>query len=79
MKYKIKYSPDANDKLRELNKQISANYDSCAIMTAAEADELDRIRAARVLAADLKRAEDRANREGWIDADEFDRKMGIID
>ena len=52
---------------------------TCAIMTAAEADELDRIRAARVLAADLKRAEGRANREGWIDADEFDRKMGIID
>ena len=26
MKYKIKYSPDASDKLRELNKQISANY-----------------------------------------------------
>ena len=48
-------------------------------MTVSEADELDRIRAARVLAADLKRAEDRANREGWIDADEFDRKMGIID
>ena len=26
MKYRIKYSPDAGDKLRELNKQISANY-----------------------------------------------------
>ena len=26
MKYRIKYSPDASDKLRELNKQISANY-----------------------------------------------------
>ena len=26
MKYKLKYSPDASDKLRELNKQITANY-----------------------------------------------------
>ena len=50
-----------------------------AIMTVAEADELDRIRAAMALAADLRRAEERANREGWIDADDFDREMGIID
>ena len=28
---------------------------------------------------DLRRAEERANREGWIDADDFDREMGIID
>ena len=46
------------------------------IKMAAEADELDRIRAARELAADLRRAEERANREGWIDADDFDREMG---
>ena len=43
-----------------------------------EADELDRIRTARALAADLRRAEERANREGWIDADNFDREMGFI-
>ena len=49
------------------------------IMTVAEADELDRIRAGRALAADLKCAEERAEREGWIDADVFDKEMGIID
>ena len=49
------------------------------IMTVSEADELDRIRAAKAIASDLKRAEERANSEGWIDADEFDREMGIID
>ena len=49
------------------------------IMTVAKADELDKLRAARALANDLKRAEERANREGWIDADDFDREMGIID
>lgn len=28
MKYKLKYSPDASDKLRELKKQISTSYGS---------------------------------------------------
>ena len=49
------------------------------IMTVEEADELDRIRVARALASDLRRAEERAEREGWIDADVFDKEMGIID
>ena len=26
MKYKLKYSPDASDKLREIKKQIAATY-----------------------------------------------------
>jgi len=26
LKYKLKYSPDASDKLRELNKQVTANH-----------------------------------------------------
>lgn len=26
MKYKLKYSPDASDKLRELNKQLTGSY-----------------------------------------------------
>lgn len=50
-----------------------------AIMTIAAADEYDRMKAARALAQDLKRAEDRADKEGWIDADEFDKEMGIIE
>ena len=44
-----------------------------------ETEEVDRIRAASALASDLRIAEERANREGWIDADDFDREMGIID
>ena len=36
---------------------------------------MDRNGTAKALAADLKRAEERANREGWIDADDFDREM----
>jgi len=46
-------------------------------MAIAEADELDRIRAARALDYDLKRTEERANSEGWIEADEFDLEMGL--
>ncbi|MBO6148881.1 MAG: prevent-host-death protein [Lachnospiraceae bacterium] len=72
------------DVLKEVDKKnrvyLTRNgHGAYAIMTVAEADELDRIRAASALAGDLKRAEDCANREGWIDADELDREMGIID
>ena len=50
-----------------------------AIMTMAEVDEFDRLKAAHALAQDLKRAEDRAQKEGWIDANKFDKEMGIIE
>lgn len=49
------------------------------IMSIAEADELDRMRAMLRLLSDLKAAEDEANRVGWIDADEFEKEMGIYD
>ena len=70
--------------LKEVDKKnrvyLTRNgHGAYTIMTVAEADELDKLRAARALANDLKRAEERANREGWIDADDFDREMGIID
>ena len=70
--------------LKEVDKKnrvyLTRNgHGAYTIMTVAEADELDRIRAGRELAADLKRAEERAEREGWIDADVFDKEMGIID
>ena len=70
--------------LKEVDKKnrvyLTRNgHSAYTIMTVAEADELDKLRAARALANDLKRAEERANREGWIDADDFDREMGIID
>jgi len=35
------------------------------------------MKAASALAQDLKRAEERADKEGWIDVDEFDKEMGI--
>ncbi len=53
--------------LKEVDKKnrvyLTRNgHGAYTIMTVAEADELDRIRAGRALAADLKRAEERAER-----------------
>ena len=45
------------------------------ILTIAEIDELDRYRAA--LFSKLKNAEERANREGWISADDLEKELGI--
>ncbi len=32
-----------------------------------------------MLMLDLKRAEERANAEGWIDADDLERELGVLD
>ena len=50
-----------------------------AIMSMAEADELDRMRAAFRLMSDLRSAEEEADRAGWIEADELEKEMGIYD
>ena len=31
------------------------------------------------LMLDLKKAEERADREGWIDADDLEREFGVLD
>ena len=49
------------------------------IMSIEEADELDRLRAMFHLVSDLKAAEEEADREGWIEADEFEKEMDIYD
>ena len=46
-----------------------------AIMSIEEADELDRIKAANMIASDLRRAKERAEREGWISDDEIQKVM----
>ena len=46
-----------------------------AIMSIEEADELDRIKAANMSVSDLRRAKDRADREGWTEDDEMQRIM----
>ena len=43
----------------------------------AEIDELDRFKAAYTIFANLKRAEERAEKEGWIDAKALERELGV--
>ena len=47
------------------------------ILTMAEIDELDRYRAAYTLFSKLQKAEERAEKEGWIDADDLERELGV--
>ena len=46
-----------------------------AIMSIGEADELDRIKAASMIAADLRRTSARADKEGWVSDDEIQKIM----
>lgn len=49
------------------------------ILTMAEIDELDRYRAAYTLVSKLRKAEERADKEGWISADEAEKELGVSD
>lgn len=47
------------------------------ILTMAEIDELDRLKAAYTLISKLEAAEKRADKEGWIDADDLEKELGV--
>lgn len=47
------------------------------ILTMAEIDELDRLKAAYTLCSKLQESEQRAEKEGWIDADDLERELGV--
>lgn len=49
-----------------------------AIITIEEADELDRLRAIHSVMADLKNAEARSEREGWVSDKEMQKEMKSI-
>lgn len=42
-----------------------------------EIDELDCYRAAYTLFSKLQKAEERASKEGWIDADDLEKELGV--
>ncbi len=48
------------------------------ILTMAEIDELDRYRAAYTLFTKLQKAEERAVKEGWTDAEELKAELGVV-
>ena len=47
------------------------------ILTMDEIDELDRCRAAYTLFSKLQKAEERASLDGWIDADDLEKELGV--
>jgi hypothetical protein len=47
------------------------------ILTMAEIDELDRYRAAYTLFSKLQKAEERAAKEGWTDADALEKELEV--
>lgn len=48
------------------------------ILTMAEIDELDRYRAAYTLFSKLKATEERADKEGWVSADDVEKELGVL-
>jgi hypothetical protein len=48
------------------------------ILSMEEIDELDRIKAAYTLFSNLKNAEERAEKEGWVDAEELEKELGAF-
>lgn len=46
------------------------------ILTMKEIDELDRYRAAYTLFSKLQNAEEKAQKEGWLDADDLEKELG---
>lgn len=50
-----------------------------AILDMKELDDLDKKVALIKLFTDLQRAEDRANKEGWISADDAEKILGVED
>ena len=49
------------------------------ILTMKEIDELDRLKSGYMLMDNLRKAEERAQREGWIDAEDMERELGVSD
>lgn len=59
--------------------QQSLNVEGLPFLATQNSKEALREQAIAMLMMDLKRAEERADREGWIDADELERELGVLD
>ncbi|MCM1496185.1 MAG: hypothetical protein NC089_10360 [Bacteroides sp.] len=62
-----------------LHVNLPAKVYEYGILTISEIDELDRCRAADTLFSKLKKAEERADKEGWISADNLEKELGVAD
>ena len=59
--------------------QQSLNVEGLPFIVTKNSKEALREQAVAMLMLDLKRAEERAEIEGWIDADDLERELGTID
>lgn len=59
--------------------QQSLNVEGLPFIVTKNSKEALREQAVAMLMMDLKRAEERAEKEGWIDADELESELGVID
>ncbi len=59
--------------------QQSLNVEGLPFLATQNSKEALREQALAMLMLDLKRAEERADREGWIDGEELERELGVID
>ena len=59
--------------------QQSINVEGLPFIVTKNSKEALKEQALAMLMLDLKRAEKRANEEGWIDADDLERELGVLD
>ena len=59
--------------------QQSLNVEGLPFIATKNSKEALREQAVAMLMLDLKRAEERADVEGWIDAEDLERELGVID
>ena len=59
--------------------QQSINVEGLPFLVTQNSKEALKEQALAKLMLDLKRAEERADREGWIDADDLERELGVLD
>lgn len=59
--------------------QQSINVEGLPFLVTKNSKEALREQAAALLMMDLKQAEERAAKEGWIDAEDLERELGLTD
>ena len=59
--------------------QQSINVEGLPFLVTLNSKEALREQAVAMLMMDLKRAEERAEKESWIDADDLERELGVLD
>ena len=59
--------------------QQSINVEGLPFLVTQNGKEMLREQAIAILMKDLERAEARAEKEGWIEADDLERELGVLD